>query len=283
MRANKLKTSVSIGSFLLLGVAASSGQDSRSAICHTGVDRGFVEAVNGNWIDAKYLRPASGKLDVFSKVCDDSELVPPGPASASNSISIRFVDGTSTTYKCGVPSSCQKAITFDKTKTTPSGFLQVVMAFLQGQEPPVAKVVSRGGALDDAILDLRSGQLNIGPAVRYTDPGRYDVSLCRIDLDHTANCGETLFKQQLEVDGTDTKPISAASLKPGLYQLEIRDVSSANAIAADSWVLIANGENFDRLNSKYQSDLGAASGWKNSAPEFSRLVRLYFVGLARTM
>jgi hypothetical protein len=157
------------------------------------------------------------------------------------------------------------------------------MAFLQGQDPPMAKIVSRGGALDDAILEIQSGQLNIGPAVRYTDPGKYELSLSLIDLDNTSRFEKKQLEQQLDVDGTDTKPISAASLEPGLYQLELRDVAYENSTPADSWVLISNEKNFARLNSQYQSDVSAASGWKDSAPEFPRLLRLYLVGLARSM
>jgi hypothetical protein len=131
-------------------------------------------------------------------------------------------------------------------------------------------------------LEIKAGQVALGPVIRFADPDTYIVRLCRLNLNDTSVCNASQFEQKVDVDGSDTKPISAANLTPGLYQLELRDPSKPQERSNSAWVLLCSEKDFSRISTKYQSDVDSASKWENPMPasDFSRLVRLYLIGLA---
>jgi len=277
--------------YALLLVLAISGasvcrcEELKTPVCKPGTERGFVEDVKGRWIDRSHPRRPKDELQAFSPICDDSNLGPLDAANRGDFLEFRYLDGVTKTVTCGNSAQCVQPITFPAPQPAPSGFFQVLRALINFQAPPPAAVVSRGATLHDAVLEIKAGQVTLGPAVRFADPDTYVVRLCRLNLDDASVCDTSEFEQKVDVDGSDTKPISAAKLSPGLYQLELRDPARPEEKSNNAWVLLRNENDFARISAKYQTDVDSASKLEvpMSPTEFSRLVRLYLIGLARQM
>jgi hypothetical protein len=282
MRKSGWAVCIALFALGLGSISACRCEELTAPVCKPGTEHGFVESVKGRWIDTAHLRKPKNELQAFSVFCDDSKLTPVDTASPDDFLKLRYLDGVSKTVTCSSPVQCSQPITFPAPQPALSGFSQVLKALINFGAPPPAEVISRGATLHDAVLEIKAGQIILGPAVRFADPDTYIVRLCRLNLNDTSICTTGQFEQKTDIDGQDTKPISAPNLMPGLYQLELRDPSRPEEKSNSAWVLLCDEKNFSRINAKYQSDIDSASKWENPMPasDFSRLIRLYLIGLA---
>lgn len=255
----------------------------KSAVCQAGSELGFVSNVHGNWIDKKHIRGTNQPLHISSLVCEDSELVRQPPTSDDDELSIRLRDGREKNYSCEKANLCSGPFRLPELPKPSSGFIEALLLLLSRQPPPRGELISRGGGLTDSVVMLQSGRISLGPALRYVSRGEYTVRLCQMDTKDSSQCMANVWEHHLEVNGTATEPIAAASLKPGLYQMELTNPSATDNQRSRSWILIASEKDFERLSSQYEEAKEESSAWEESSTDVSSLLRLYMLGLAERM
>jgi hypothetical protein len=120
-----------------------------------------------------------------------------------------------------------------------------------------------GGSLQEAVVRLKDGQLEVAPAFQSMKKGSYLLRI-RSAKDETAPIsGAALEQVRFEWDPQNPAPVAVSELQPRVYVLSLlRTQSEDHEPTGDqSWVLVTGAADFEKASTSFQQAKQIVSRW----------------------
>jgi hypothetical protein len=229
---------------------------------------GYVLAVRGEW----RVKTSPPQRIAAGRALGAADTIVAGPAPwEDRQITIVWRDGTAVTHVCAEPASLASTRNgWECTKPIPGHapasesvfhrIVEAVMDHFGGHPVRPTSLLSRGdelapdGAVTDAVLLVRNGELDVAPAFARVEAGDYDLTFLEIQLNSTGAVphGTPVHVSYAWTPGTPST-LRAEVMRPGLYELRVQD--------AQAWILVCGTETWEQARLEYQRAASLAEAW----------------------
>jgi hypothetical protein len=233
---------------------------------------GIVLKLKGEWLlDGKPVvagetLPAAGKI-----------YHPPPKAGAPASmdyISVVFFDGTIESRSWDKAESWNSPIQLPAVrKEAPSRWSRIVnavMGIFPGHPEKYTQMSVRGPAtnIQDAVVDLNNGQLDLGPVFKHLKKGKYLIVLEPIQHTNTLTEKATSKPISFNWDPNTSPALWVDGIRPGLYSLRIQNAQSEDTSGnrSEAWILVSDHARYERTAAAFQECTALTETWASEAP-----------------
>jgi hypothetical protein len=221
------------------------------------VDVGLVLKLKGEWllngkaVAAGETLPAGGKIYHAPQERGQPPLL--------DYISVVFFDGTIESRSWDKAESWNAPIQLPPArKEAPSRWSRIVSAVMgvfPGHPEKYRQMSVRGPAMDiqDAVVELNNGQLDLGPTFKHVRKGKYLVVLKPI-RQTKASTEESTFKPVLfDWDPNTSPPLRVDGIRPGLYDLSVQNAQSKDTSnRSEAWVIVSQHARYETTAAAFQ-------------------------------
>lgn len=246
----------------------------------------FVVGISGDWFLA--ARQAQ-RLTVGTRLPAGSEIRIRLPYTGEDYISL--VNHNSFLQReCKRSGICDRGYKLPGTKHPESWWERMAGAVAERWQQHPDKYVnpmSRGSALQETVLLLREGAVDLSPAIRRVASGRHSLQMQIIE-DGSSGADQPPPPPPLEFkwDARLPSPVYARMLNPGLYALYLDNNSDErlSAADADAWVLVSPPDKYQKDLSQFRTAEALANKWGSDvgADVGPRFLRAYLEHLSTT-
>jgi hypothetical protein len=157
------------------------------------------------------------------------------------------------------------------SESTTSMVFRVVSDMIWSKPEKYVFARVRGESLNDAVLHLNSGRIDLAPALSDIERGMYGVRFRTLPVEKRPSAEWVSETVSLNWDPAKPADVLVPGLRPGLYQIVLtRPGSPGDAGAMSAWVLVADAD-FSKLGADFKSATSTASSWSDSvAPETTK-------------
>ena len=226
---------------------------------------GYVLAVEGNWT----LSGGASALRVGAEIPGGATLTVKNPG-ASDAITVvaRKTGLVLVSLHCGDPGACAKPVQLPGVSTADSesalgGLLDKVIARFKGSPGRYVSNISRGDPpLDDAVLELRRGALDLQPVFVHARARSYFVQLTPLTCAPNKVCPASLEPRSYQWNPAAVEMLPAPGLQPGLYELAAIRPGAASAEPGNIvWVRVANSPRVEAMKITFRHGSELVAGW----------------------
>ncbi|MEK6300317.1 MAG: hypothetical protein AABO41_06315 [Acidobacteriota bacterium] len=245
---------------------------------------GVVRVLSGDWflvgrsglIQRGQALPAGGKIALVSK----------GQKTRGSYIEIYMLNGLLMSIYCDKLGICDRPISLPETIQSPpslSARFWGVLKSLVSRSERLASTLSRGDELQDAIVKLADGQVDLGLVFKKMKPGRYLLSFQSIAPSRAAS-EPALAQVSFNWEPGRSLPVYAPSLRPSLFQIDLLEASTEKhePSGTDAWVLLVRSADYEKSLAAFQNVEALTRTWgEASKAESARtFLRAYLEYLA---
>ncbi len=232
----------------------------------------IVASVGGHWYA---LGNPSNDLKKRDLLIPGDKIVVRAPFSSDDYIVILDSNYKIIQARCDSPGECDHPLSVPSSSATGlNRTLQMAAALWRRHPGRYESLVNpKGATLQDAVLRLDKGQLDLSPAFRDKEPGNYLLRLQQIGvLSHSRTRTEPL-KYTWSPKNPDS--LSVFGIAPGLYDLvllePVEDGQEPMPSGQRCWVLIQSPRNYTPAARQYAQALSTTNQWaKTVRPDFIR-------------
>jgi hypothetical protein len=219
---------------------------------------GIVLKLKGEWLLNGKAVAAGEKLPAGGKIYHP----PPkaGEPGSTDYISVVFFDGTIESRSWDKAESWNSPIQLPAArKEAPSRWSRIVnavMGIFPGHPEKYTQMSVRGPAMDvqDAVVDLNNGQLDLGPAFKQLKKGQYLIILEPIQQTKAPAEEATSKPVLFDWDPNQSPALRVDGIRPGLYSLRIQNAHS-NDTSGDrskAWILASEHTRYESTAAAFQ-------------------------------
>ena len=234
---------------------------------------GVVLKLKGKWllnekaVVAGEKLPAGGKIYHAPSKRDES---PP-----FDYISVVFFDGTIESRSWDKVQSWNDPIQLPtaRKEAAPSRWSRIVnavMGVFPGHPEKYTQMSVRGPATDiqDAVVDLNNGQLDLGPAFKHLKKGEYLIALEPIRQTKAPIEGATSKPVRFDWDPNQSPALQVDGIRPGLYSLRIQTAQSKDLSGdrSEAWTLVSEHARYEATAAAFQECITLTEKWTSEAP-----------------
>lgn len=238
--------------------------------CVSAQQVGFVQELEGRWLLNNSQQLATGQ-----SLPSGGVITNPSPAE-SDRIAIANTRGEIIARRgCKVPGECNKRITLPRAHQAPgvlSTAYNAVMGLIWGEPDRYTVTGVRSDELPDGVVEIKSQQLDLRPIFKGKENGRYYLRIVSI-----ARAGSNAEQPitQIEFDWNRAVPqrASAASVRPGLYELKLLQRIGGNYMTTETnaWILVSDPARYAKANASFLKLLSLTRRWgEDVTPEAKR-------------
>ena len=249
---------------------------------------GYVAELSGHWYIAGHAN-APLRVGAYVRGGDVVRGEPSPDATGVIGIVLRTGVVLSAAYGAQTPGSVavkRDSLIVPRDAAPHSWFTRAidgVMKQLRLQEPgEFVSLVSRGMALDDAVVPLRAGRLDLRSTLAPLDSATYRVCLTRVMIGDGASTdpeAEDRCDAEIAYDWHPHRPgsVPAAGLRPGLYMMR----TEVEGESVNAWVLVSDSHDYPRRSVAYARMVRASRAWQAtlSADARRQILRAYLAEL----
>ncbi len=235
---------------------------------------GYVVDIDGKWLLDKQppqalskgqQLPAGGVIRIVSP-------------SKNNYITIVSLSGDLIAHRqCDNPGDCDRPIRLGRdTKPQSSsvgGVMDAVMNLIWGEPDRYSVHRVRGGELPDGVVQLRDGQVDLGPVFKKREKDRYYLRFLTIPHDGKPASRKSLGPITFDWDPAKPSAIPINDLKPGLYELGLLERDGEEYVPTNitAWVLVSKPGEYGKATSSFQQAKTLTEKWgKDVKPQSVR-------------
>lgn len=205
------------------------------------------------------------------------------PRSDEGVLVIHFIDDRVVRCEVGNLGACARPLTL-RGRSPGRGRYFTAIGYLLLRHPELYELVmSRGrdeNELQEAVLLLDRGEIDLGPVFVMMPRGRY-----RLRLSHVRQEGTRIRFDAFDFNwrGVPSK-VSIPGLTPGLYRVLLLDeLKDDEPKGADVWVLVSDARQLPKVSARFQEAAEWSRGWHEGAARKAGRVflRAYLDSLAR--
>lgn len=221
---------------------------------------GLVLGMTGNW---KISR------DGTSQPIKAGDALPDGwvlqAASSDSTITIVLVNGTR--LHCPGNPLCGGPIAVNKTPSTADSWWTTAVDMfrkspVRGNVTPMSRELKRTINIQDAVVKLQDGQIDLSPVVTGLADGSYFLKLEPV----AAKAGRSAANPTTFVYHGGTKPlVPLADAQPGLYRMMLVDPDQESV--EEVWLLAAEPDRYGGIKSEFDKAVGVAAQCKNEVSD----------------
>ena len=246
-------------------------------------DVGFVLDIYGKWqlqgVPLKRLNmgdslPAEGVIRALS------------PENRDHYITILLMDGRTQTHACNSPSGCSQPVQLPKTwHKQPKSFsiVEAVKRLFSDQPCRYISIISRSNVLQNGVVELQAGKLDLRPVFQGMRQGFYLV-LFEAYAEDDQEGGELPEPVKYEWNPERPLPLVAGNLKPGLYNVELLNpyTDVQEPLGINSWVIVTPPGEYAKTQKAFYEAVKLSQKWgKAVRPEAARaFLQAYLASLA---
>lgn len=227
---------------------------------------GYVLSVEGEWL----LRGADRALQVGSPVPADAVLVARSAAAGDRIVVLAAHSGAVLlSQRCAGTDACRQPIRLTAAadggaRTVLADLMRAVMARLEGEPDRYVATLTRSlTPLEDAVLTLQDGALDLMPVLRYVAAGNWIVGLNRLDCAGRPTCAEALAPVALRWRPGSPALVPLAGGEPGLYELTLRrrPAGERPERIRRAWVLVVGAAEYPAKAEQFAAAARLADDW----------------------
>ncbi|MBL8323394.1 MAG: hypothetical protein JNJ89_00390 [Rubrivivax sp.] len=245
---------------------------------HAEPGHAFVLALNGTWS----VQGRPGTLAVGSAVPAPSELVIARAAPGNHIVIVAARSGAVLlAHECAGAADCRKPVTLPAPSPAPSSStlgeqIERVMRRLEGAPDRYVATMSREGRmLQEAVLPLQDGEVDLTPALANLPAGRFETTLQRLDC--VSPCDESASLRM----SIDWRPGAAArapapGLRAGVHKLLVRSLArAAPSPPRRAHVLLVAGPDAPGHAARFDEWVALARSWGDTVDAATRQALLH--------
>jgi hypothetical protein len=235
-------------------------------------DVGLVLKLKGEWLlNGKSVvtgekLPAGGKI--YHAPLERSQTPP------FDYIAVVFFDGRIESRSWDDPQSwndpIQLPVAREQTSSRWRRIVNAVMGVFPGHPEKYTQMSVRGPAIgvQDAVVSLNNGQLDLGPIFKNLKKGQYLIALQPIQ--HADAPTEKAASKPIRFDwDPNSRPtLRVDEIRPGLYALQVRN-AQANDISgnrSEAWILVSDLARYEQTATAFQRGVALTEQWGKEAP-----------------
>lgn len=245
---------------------------------------GVVGSLSGDW----RLSGASGSIQRGQSLPAGGKIFLAGPRrnSRGSHIEIYLLSGMMMSISCDRLDICERPISLPEASKSPPSFPERFWTLLKGlvsRSDRLASTLSRGDELQEAVVRLADGQVDLAPVFRKMKPGSY-----LLGFQPATNAGDSdrsaVVEIEFEWDLGRSLRLYAPRLRSGLWRLELleRSTPTHEPLGIDAWVLLATPVDHEKNQKAFLDVQSLIRKWDSASnPESARtFLRAYLEYLA---
>jgi hypothetical protein len=249
-------------------------------------DVGFVLDIDGKWfLDGKLPQRILRGQSLPAKGTIRIQL----PKAKSNKIEVILLNGERISRRCNKPEACNQPILLPEViKSRSSTVDRVVVAvkevFTSYPEKFVATLSKEKNGLQDAVIKLENGQVDLSPVFKNMEKDLYLLRFQKVVLDDKLDPGVAPDPINFNWESGRSSSVSVNGLKPGLYKLKLLETTHKEHEPIDeAWILVSEPEKHERVFTFFQGAIELTEQWSRDGlePELIRsFLHAYLASLA---
>jgi hypothetical protein len=168
---------------------------------------------------------------------------------------------------CSNPGECGRAIRLPKSgsKETPltSRVVGAVMALVSAEPGKYASFISRGSALEEAVVKLSDEQVDLAPVFKNMPVGRYLLRLEQVSSKDRQRVATPVKPVEFDWDPNKPSSLPVIGLMPGLYKVMLleKEGDKYEPTDTDAWVFISGPGEYEQAAASFQNALTVTKQW----------------------
>jgi len=235
-------------------------------------DVGLVLKLKGEWLlNGKTIAPGQ-RLPAGGKIYHAQ--LKPNEAAPKDYISVVFFNGTIETRSWDDTESWNNPIQLPRApKEAPSRWNQIVnavMGVFPGHPEKYTQMSVRGPTTDlqDAVVELNNGQLDLRAVLRNLNQGQYRIVFQPIQDKSTLGKGVTAKPIVFDWNSNTGALLRTQEIQPGLYRLRIENARSTDMIGSplEAWILVSNHAQYQSTATAFEECISLTKQWAAKLP-----------------
>lgn len=227
-------------------------------------DVGFVLEMRGKWL----LEGAKPVSILIGQAVPSSGKIRPADLSGLPKITVVLLDGKTIARDCSVKEQCSGPIdlpaALQPESSVWSRLVTAVSSVFKHDPARYQPMIARSTqGLSDCVLELRNGSADLAPAFDKMKASTYEVVFRSLETASESN--------RVTYSWNPAAPAAASlpGIKPGLYRMSLAAASGSS----EAWCLLAQPQNFSRLDSDFRQATAITESW--NAPAGSPAVKSF--------
>lgn len=189
---------------------------------------------------------------------------------------------------CNRPGECDQPFNLPNNAPQPSAPARVANAvwrLLWGSpQERYESTVSRGKNLNEAILELKAGSVDLSPVFKDIEADTYNLRFTPVERPRKGKVSgpiSVVFSWR----PPQSPPLRVAGLSPGLFNLNLLDAIGDQLVPSDSevWVLVSDPAHYRELSRAFAEAKSLTESWGDEVKPDAKhtFLRTYLASLAR--
>jgi hypothetical protein len=115
--------------------------------------------------------------------------------------------------------------------------------------------------LQEAVLKLEDGKVDLTPAFKMVRPGKYLAALRWIGQKEKNTSNSFPDPQEIECGSDGATPVAISGLRPGLWRLSLLRRQDERPLGDDAWVLICSPTAYEQAINSFKPALELTQSW----------------------
>jgi hypothetical protein len=223
---------------------------------------GFVSSIKGKWVRVRDKKALEYGDEIFSGTTVRTE------KSTSNYIKVNLFDGGVWDFACTARKPCDEGSYPIKTPAEVNrGLLSFFTTYFDARKRvPVIFTIARAAGpskLNEAVIFVNQGELDLSPAFNAVSPGRLRVTLSDPEKPLDSSCiqnvtHEECFSREIDWPGESTLRVDSAA--PGIYALDVQ-TEDGESLGPPSAILLVESKDAPRIMGEFVEAQRLASKW----------------------
>lgn len=232
---------------------------------------GYVLDATGNWFLAG--KP-SKNISKGSTLPAGGEIYTTSPREKSSYITIVDRNGNFIEKKqCSNPGECDRRIRLPKSVAQETALTSRIagaaMALLSRELPKYESFISRSAELQEAVVKLSDGEVELSPVFKNIQRGRYLLRFEQISRKDAQRAATPLTPFPFDWDPNNPSSLVTSGLTPGLYKLALFEEQGRQyePTGTEGWVLISEPGKYEMATSSFQNAVAVTKQWSTKVKQ----------------
>jgi hypothetical protein len=242
---------------------------------------GYVLDVRGEWV-----LNSSGKLSKGSSVPVGGVITTPSTTDGGTYIVVADRGGNIFDRRnCGNTGECSKPINLPAAaggdQSLVTRLIGAAMALVSNEPVKYSSFVSRGADLQEAVVKLEGGQVDLSSVFRNMQGDHYLIRFERVRSRAELAQGRSPKPLDFNWDPKKPQPLTVKDVAPGLYKVSLLEVSlledrgEHEPTGSEAWVLVASPDQYPKAAFSFDEAGRVTRQWgtnvkQNAVREFLR-------------